>query len=664
MSAARTVAIVLAIAMTAALPLAVPPAASAPDDGRSFLTVTTETGEGGVRTADVALDSSHPRGARFSFPGGRIDLSSYNPDLERFVVGPGNIDTDNLVVDYDDSEQLALNCFATFFIDQIEFDGDQIVRFAARFGGSCYEYDPPEPYHRKWAGAIAYRATVPVAAVSVASGGATNFGTFGDADFVTTRRVEIANDGSGPLVTHEPSLAGPGADQFRIASTTCHDGVLAPGQTCAIEVSAEPTHFGRHDAFVVFDPDGYAWERGVPVALRLSMLTGDGRPPPLAGAKVHPVTPVRVLDTRAALGRAGTEPVGVSSITLAIAGVGGVPDSAIGVIANVTVTEPTARGFLSVYPTGQPRPVVSNQNFVPGDTVATLSTLALGSNGAIDIFNSAGQTHVIVDVVAWLGDDIVVPTRPAVPNGMVVDLLSKARRVFDTRQNPFPTDPGGTVGPGETLVLHVGPAAMLLNVTATQPTADTYLAAHAAGAVRPNVSSLNVRAGETRPNLVFVEADSNGNIAIYNHVGRTHIVVDLVMSFATVHRTNDFGPPTYNTGGTIILLSPFRAYDSRNFADGAFVPYEASYIDLDETIDGLPVVGLIMNATVTEPTAAGYFAVSDLDTVTTGVSTLNFVRGQTVPNGAWIRGNDVGLGNGSLGRTHIIIDVQAVIVTG
>ena len=86
-----------------------------------------------------------------------------------------------------------------------------------------------------------------------------------------------------------------------------------------------------------------------------------------------------------------------------VAGLAGVPGDAMMVALNVTVTEPTASGFLTVYPTGAPRPTASNLNFTPGRTVPNLVNARLGSGGRIDLFNLAGNSQVIIDVVGWYG---------------------------------------------------------------------------------------------------------------------------------------------------------------------------------------------------------------------------------------------------------------------
>lgn len=90
------------------------------------------------------------------------------------------------------------------------------------------------------------------------------------------------------------------------------------------------------------------------------------------GSSYTPITPTRALDTRNGTGGAAT-PIGPnSSISLGMSGVSAVPSDATGVVLNIIAVGPTRAGFLTVYPTGQPRPFASTHNFGTGVTIANL----------------------------------------------------------------------------------------------------------------------------------------------------------------------------------------------------------------------------------------------------------------------------------------------------
>ena len=94
----------------------------------------------------------------------------------------------------------------------------------------------------------------------------------------------------------------------------------------------------------------------------------------------------------------------VPLLSLVVTGPGGVPGTGVtAVLLNVTVTEPSAGGWLTVFPSGTTRPLASTINFAPGQTIANAVVAKVGAGGQIDIYNFVGNTHVIVDVQGWFG---------------------------------------------------------------------------------------------------------------------------------------------------------------------------------------------------------------------------------------------------------------------
>lgn len=96
-------------------------------------------------------------------------------------------------------------------------------------------------------------------------------------------------------------------------------------------------------------------------------------------------------------GRAAPVAAG-GTLTLPIPSISGVPAAKISaVVMNVTVTQPTHNGHLTVYPDGVTRPNASNLNFSAGETVPNLVTVQ-GRNGKISFYNaSSGQIQLIID---------------------------------------------------------------------------------------------------------------------------------------------------------------------------------------------------------------------------------------------------------------------------
>ncbi|MBV8982271.1 MAG: S8 family serine peptidase, partial [Acidimicrobiia bacterium] len=241
-------------------------------------------------------------------------------------------------------------------------------------------------------------------------------------------------------------------------------------------------------------------------------------------SRFNPLTPARILDTRVGTGDAGGPFNTGETRAETIDGLGGVPSTGVSAVAmNVTVTQPSANGFVTIYPDGGTRPNASNLNFTAGETIPNLVVAPVGADGKVDVYNLVGSTHVIFDVVGWYGStgDSFNPLTPA--------------RILDTRNGIG--DSGGAFGTGETRAETIdgsggvpasGVAAVVMNVTVTQPTVNGFLTLYPTGASRPNASNLNFTAGETIPNLVVVPVGPDGKVDVYNLVGSTHVIFDVV----------------------------------------------------------------------------------------------------------------------------------------
>ena len=140
------------------------------------------------------------------------------------------------------------------------------------------------------------------------------------------------------------------------------------------------------------------------VYITAEIFTGELTAATGAGNVFHPVSPSRILDTRAGVG-APAAPLGAgATMNLQVTGRGGVPAVGVSaVVMNVTVTGPTAFSYLTVFPAGEALPLAANLNFVPGQTVPNLVTAKLGANGQASIYNAAGTTHIVADVAGWYG---------------------------------------------------------------------------------------------------------------------------------------------------------------------------------------------------------------------------------------------------------------------
>ncbi len=225
------------------------------------------------------------------------------------------------------------------------------------------------------------------------------------------------------------------------------------------------------------------------------------------------VAPFRLLDTRSGLGAPKGAVAPGGTVVLQVAGQGGVPLTGVSaVVLNVTVADPTASGYVTVYGDGTTRPTASNLNYVKDQVVPNLVIAPLGAGGKVDLFNgSPGTADLVADVSGYFLSG--VPTA----SGAFVSLAPS--RLLDTRSGLGLATGAGAVAPSGTVALQVagrggvpltGVSAVVLNVTVAEPTSSGFVTVFGDGATRPTASNLNFVKDQVVPNLVVAPVGADG----------------------------------------------------------------------------------------------------------------------------------------------------------
>jgi hypothetical protein len=329
--------------------------------------------------------------------------------------------------------------------------------------------------------------------------------------------------------------------------------------------------------------------------------------PPPNGLAMTALSPQRVVDTRSALGGQTRQPAG-GIVRVPVAGRVGIPGDARAVVANITFVQPDAPGFATVYPCTPQVPDVSVLNHATAQTVANNTIAKLSAGGELCVFTSAG-TDILVDVTGWLGASAssrLVPLGPS-RNVDTRSGLGGSRRVTAGSTTRF--DLSAALPPRST--------AIALNLTAVTPEAAGFLTAYPCGRARPDTSSLNFAAGETRPNNAVVATD-DGSICVYADTS-TDILIDV---------TGAFGP----NGLGLVAVDPVRLLDTRRG-----VPFSAaeirSFSSLGSKLAPFTPRSASVNVTALDQPAPGF--VSTFDCVTLrDTSTLNPAPATVSANGA------------------------------
>jgi hypothetical protein len=301
------------------------------------------------------------------------------------------------------------------------------------------------------------------------------------------------------------------------------------------------------------------------------------------------------------------------------------------VTVNLTVTHPSAPGYITVYPCDASRPHASATNFTTGETRANLVDVPFGAGRDICLW-SLVSTDAIIDVQGFhapSGDNRIVPRT--------------ATRLVDTRR-------GDKLEAGETRAVKVvgkgmasaSATVVALNLAATETEAPGFLTVFPCGSDRPFASNLNFMADQTVSNEVFVEPDDDGTVCVYSLTG-THLVVDLDATFE---------PSSVLDFSSIVAG---RMVDTR--PDGKLAAGETREW---KVADGVAAVAL--NVVATETDGPGFLAVFPCDAKLAFSSNVNFYESsQTVSNHVTVRVD----GDGKVcvyasTATHVVIDVEGV----
>ncbi|MEO5840343.1 MAG: ice-binding family protein [Acidimicrobiales bacterium] len=489
--------------------------------------------------------------------------------------------------------------------------------------------------------------------------------------------ISIAGGGSVSTDDQTPTIAG--ATPAAVASVVT---VTVAGQTRTALVQPDGTwnvtpttlSYGTHVAVAsVADPAGNISTATQTIAVTFSATspTTTGPPTTTAPPTTQPITPTqpvavvtvgpkRVFDTRIGFSPGVLRSVPMAQIgrTLELAVQltdlpGYVPANGVGAVSlNVTVTNPEAAGFLTVYACGV-REAVSSVNFSIAQTVANAVITPVSSTGTV-CFYASSLADIIVDINGWL------------PSGQAFTPIGP-KRLFDTRVGandqllgsvanvPIPSD--GMIEVNVTDLAGFVPASgvdsVSLNVTVTNPAADGFITVYACG-TRAAVSSVNYVAGQTVANSVIAPISPRGTICFYSQ-SKTDLVVDI----------NGW----FKTSAGFVGFSPQRLLDTRVTEPDALrvVPKSklgGDYIlqvhatGLDGLVPAAGVAAVSLNVTVTDPSEAGFVTVYACG-VREQVSSVNYSQRQTIANAVIAPVSTVGtICFFAHGFTELIVDIN------
>ena len=258
------------------------------------------------------------------------------------------------------------------------------------------------------------------------------------------------------------------------------------------------------------------------------VLDIDGYFAPSGGSSLefYPLTPCRVVDTRNANGDLGGPYLqgGQQRNFPVLESTCGIPNTAQAYSLNFTaIPKHGSLGYLTVWPEGLPKPLVSTLNDPTGTIVANAAIVPAGTGSGITVYPS-DDTNLAIDVNGYFA--------PAGTGGLSLYVVTPCR-VLDTRHAG-----GAFTGKLVVDVLHsvcAPPAtaqSYVFNATVLPQGPLGYLSLWADGQPQPVVSTLNAADGAFTSNMAIVPASTQGKIDAFAANGITQLLMDISSYFA------------------------------------------------------------------------------------------------------------------------------------
>ena len=299
-----------------------------------------------------------------------------------------------------------------------------------------------------------------------------------------------------------------------------------------------------------------------------------------------------------------------------------------------------------------------------GDGTTPTDTTALGQTS--HTYTTPGQYTVTVTETDYVGASASTTQQVTVGSSYVPD---GPVRILDTR-NGTGTGTGTTQGivpAGGTVRLKVtgsngvpatGVTAVVLNLTATAPTAAGYTTVYPGGTTTPTASNLNYTRGQTLANQITVPVADDGTIALTASTSAAvHLIADLQGYYTTSANT---------AGATYTATTQTRLLDTRksnSVHTGPLAAGQTVTVPVANLVNGVSTPALnsyaVLRVTATAPTSGGYLTAYPSSIARPTVSTLNFTAGQTVSNLVTVPIGADGTINlyNSTGKTQVLVDL-------
>jgi hypothetical protein len=361
-----------------------------------------------------------------------------------------------------------------------------------------------------------------------------------------------------------------------------------------------------------------------------------------------PVTPCRLVDTRPQYGGSGPIPGGTfQNFPIPQEGGCNIPTAAAAYSLNIAVVPQGYLGYLTMWPAGQPQPLVATLNSLDGRIKANAAIVDAGAGGAVSVYVT-NTTNVVLDIDGYFV--------PAIDSALAFYPLTPCR-VADTR----PHYGGGGPIPGGTSQDFPILAATACNIPATAqayslnfavvpPGPLGYLTVWPTGDSRPVVSTLNDLTGTIVANGAIVGAGMGGEVSVYPS-NQTNVVIDI----------NGYFAPPGPGGLALYAVVPCRVIDTRKIGDE--LPFSGILnppveVEHSGCAPATQSLAYVLNASVVPQGPLGYLTLWPDGVPQPLASTLNALDGAITNNMAIVPSNNGSIDAYASGTTQLILDIS------
>jgi hypothetical protein len=369
------------------------------------------------------------------------------------------------------------------------------------------------------------------------------------------------------------------------------------------------------------------------------------------GLQLVPITPCRISDTRNPNGPLGGPALAANTPRdIPVRRTCGIPPEALAYSLNVTVVPRGTLGFITIWPTGQTRPLASTLNSLDGRIKANAALVPAGVSGAISLL-ATDSTDVILDVNGYFVTPqatgmMFYPVEPC----RVTDTRLPGAQVLNAREQRTIDIRGSRCG------VPVAAQAVSLNATVIPRGPLGFLTLWPEGVSQPVVSTLNALTGTVTANAAVVPvSEVTGAIKAFA-TDTTDLVLDINGYFAR--------PFANGPGYRFFPTAPCRLSDTRNpagpFGGPALVPGIIRDIPVTQGNCNIPVsAAYAINATVVPNGSFGYLTLWAAGAGQPVVSTLNAVDGLVSSNLAIVPAGNLGaISLFGSNAAHLVFDLS------